>query len=207
MTTQELIDYYVGLLIIQYSGKPKAEGTVSAFVAPVVMDSLPLQIQTAFNIDTAVGVQLDVLGKYVGVSRSARTFTALVSLDDSDYRLLIKMKIAKNHSYATLSDIQDIIKIFFAGILRVFDYKNMRMEYFFDSNAGSLTLAEVFIRQELLPRPMGVQLGALIYAPDVDHFFGMRSYDMEAFGVSGFNSYTNYVTGTPWLSYADALFM
>lgn len=74
-TLQELKDYYSNLLIIQYNDKPKAKATVELFVAAILgIDSnsgnqLIEAIRDGFDIDTAVGVQLDVAGKIVGVDR------------------------------------------------------------------------------------------------------------------------------------------
>ncbi len=75
MTTQEIIDLYVDLLIAQYSNKPRARGTVAAYVSEVVASKIFTQVRDAFDLDTAIGVQLDVLGSYRGVSRDVFTLT------------------------------------------------------------------------------------------------------------------------------------
>ena len=67
---QQLKDYYSNLLIIQYNGKPKAKATIELFVDLLFANVLILQIQDAFDWKTAVGAQLDIIGKWVGVSRS-----------------------------------------------------------------------------------------------------------------------------------------
>lgn len=205
MTTAQIVKYYTDLLILQYRDKPKARANVALGVDPFVMDQLPNQIQNAFNLDTAVGVQLDVLGKYAGISRNVRTFTTLISLDDFDFRNLIKMQITQNNSGSSLASIQNLIQIYFPLTLRVFDYQNMHMSYFFDSDAGSLDLAEVLVRQSLLPKPMGVQLGALIFLPNLINLFVFRTYDLPQPYGNGFNSYGTYNQTWTWLSYADAI--
>lgn len=204
-TDQELIDYYADLLIIQYRGKPRAYATIQARVKPIIMNQLPLAVQNAYNIDTAIGKQLDILGKYVGVARTVLTFSGQVVLDDDDYRLLIKFKIIQNNSGSSLYEIQELLWNAFAGAVRVFDYQNMRMSYFFESTFGSMTLAEAVVRQRLLPKPMGVQLAALIYAADLDNIFGYRTYAVPPQNVTGFQTYDNYQTDRPWLTYADAI--
>lgn len=205
MTTQELIDYYANLLIIQYLGKSKAYATIQALVTPVIMDQLPVAVENAYAIETAQGVQLDVIGKYVGVSRNGYDATGPITLDDSDFLVMIKVAIAQNNNGSSLYDIQLLLSMFFPGTLLVFDYANMQMDYFFSSTIGSKPLAELFVKQGLLPKPMGVQLGALIYAPIVDNFFGFRTYDLPPHNVHGFNTYDTYDTGCPWLSYNDAI--
>lgn len=71
MTTQELIDYYKGLLILQYSSLPNALGTVELNIAALIQNQIVDQVQNAFDVQTAIGAQLDILGTYVGVTRTA----------------------------------------------------------------------------------------------------------------------------------------
>lgn len=205
MTNQEIIDYYANLLILQYVGKPKAYATIQASAKPFVMDQLPVAVQGAFDIDTAVGVQLDLLGKYIGVTRYGYTFTGPVTLSDAEYRVLLKVAIIKNSAGSSLSVIQDLLHLFFNMTLLVFDYQNMHMDYFFDSTIGSRPLAELFVQEGVLPKPMGVQLGSLIYSANVARFFGFRTYPLPGYNVTPFNSYSPYVTNSPWLSYTDAI--
>lgn len=205
MTTDELVGYYTNLLILQYNTLPKAKATIDGLVRPVIMDQLPLLVQAAYAVDTAVGVQLDVLGKYVGVSRNTYDFSGPISLSDTDFRVLIRLAITNNNSGSSLYDIQNVIHIFFASALQVFDYANMQMDYFFDTSIGSNHLAEVFVKQKLLPKPMGVQLGSLIYVPNVTNIFGFRTYVLAQMNISPFNSYSTYHTDWTWISYSNAI--
>lgn len=66
----ELIQYYADLLIIQYAQKPKIRATIEAMIEQMLADNIAFDIRDAFDIETAVGVQLDILGKYVGVTRT-----------------------------------------------------------------------------------------------------------------------------------------
>ena len=66
---QDIIDYYVNLIIIQYNNKPKARETVDTLVSSALANGITLDVANGFNIDTAVGVQLDILGKYIGIDR------------------------------------------------------------------------------------------------------------------------------------------
>lgn len=204
-TTQQIIDYYANLLIIQYVNQPKAFSTMQLWASLPVMDQLPSAVQNAYNINTAVGVQLNIIGKYVGVSRNQYNFSGPVTLSDDDYRLLIKIQIVQNNSGSTLAAIQNLLNTFFAGIITVFDYQDMTMDYFFDSVIGVDNIAEVFIRGGFLPRPMAVRLRATIIAPTTNFFFGMRTYFSAGYKINPFNNYTNYQTNWPWLSYTDAI--
>ena len=64
-----LIDYYANLLIVQYHNKPKATKTIKMLAELLLANMLVLQIRDAFDWKTATGAQLDVIGKWVGVSR------------------------------------------------------------------------------------------------------------------------------------------
>lgn len=308
MTTQELIDYYADLLILQYIGKEKAYATIQALTTPVVMpqtsvqeisfeeaptsgtfvvsydsvssaainwndseaaiqtklqaitglgsvtvageiadlsllvtftgvtppaellilesttldasgdtvtpeiaevsETLPLAVMNGFNLtgdNTAVGDQLDVLGKYAGVTRSGYSFSGPITLDDTDFLSLIQIAIIKNNAGSSLSVIQDLIEQFFSGSMLVFDYQDMSMSYLVSTTVGSLELIQLFILQGLLPKPMGVNLRLVIYAPVINNFFGFRTYLLPAFNAAPFNSYTDYQTDRPWLSYANAI--
>lgn len=204
MTTPELIAYYKNLLIIQYHDKAKAKATIEALVTPVLMDQLPGQVQDAFNLDTAIGVQLDVIGKYEGVTRYVFDFSNAITLNDADFTTLIKFAIIKNNSGSSLNDIQTLFARFFPGAVSVFDHKNMSMDYFFNSIIGSKQLAEVIVREGLLPHPMGVGIGAVIYAPNLT-FFGFRTYFHPGFNVWPFNDYASYDQTWTWLSYQNVL--
>lgn len=205
MTDSEIVRYYSNLLILQYREKPNARATVELCVDPIVMNQVKLAVQDAYNVDTAEGVQLDVLGKYAGLSRSALTFTGPIQLTDADYRFLIKMKIVQNNSGSSLYDIQSLLFTFFQNHILAFDYKNMHMSYFIDALYVSMTIAEVLIRQDLLPRPMAVGIDSVVYVPDFAHAYGFATYANPTPTTTGMNSYTDPIFKEPWLSYADAL--
>lgn len=205
MTTAELINYYADLLILQYREKPNAFATIQDLVEMPIMDQLPLVLQDAFDLDTAVGVQLDTIGKYLGASRYGYDFSGPVTLVDADYRQLLRMAIVQNAQGSSMYDIQSLLAIYFPGVIRVFDNQNMHMSYFFDAAFGSNQLAEFFVKQNRLPKPMGVELAALIYSPLTDLYLGFRTYDFPAYSSTPLNSYaTGFVSG-PTLSYTLAI--
>lgn len=204
-TTQDLINYYADLLILQYKGQPKAYATIQAIVAGPIADQLPIAVQDAFDLDTAVGVQLDVLGKYAGVVRTGYAAGQPITLVDIDFRTLIKIAIIQNSAGSSLADIQNLIFQYFPGTMQVIDYKNMRMSYLISSSIGSQDLVQMFLAQGLLPAPMAVAIATVIYAPIINTFFGFRTYQLPAVNASPFNTYTDYQTNRPWLSYQNAI--
>lgn len=62
--------YYADLLILQYRNKPKARATVELGVDLYLADGLLLQFENILDIDTAVGAQLDIIGKILGCPRA-----------------------------------------------------------------------------------------------------------------------------------------
>lgn len=69
-TLNNLLDYYANLLIVQYNGKSKAVATVKMIANLILANLLILQVRDGFNLKTAVGPQLDIIGKWIGVTRN-----------------------------------------------------------------------------------------------------------------------------------------
>lgn len=88
MTLQEILEYYANRLIIQYRVKSKARDTIKCLVDQSVCDGIMAQLKTCFDLDTAVGNQLDILGRIVGVPRNVigldleHTFFSFVRYDE-----------------------------------------------------------------------------------------------------------------------------
>lgn len=80
----ELIAYYANLLILQYRNKPNAMGTIMAIIRSLMIYDLIRAVENGYDIDNAIGVQLDILAKYTGAERIAtgvdftRTFFGFV---------------------------------------------------------------------------------------------------------------------------------
>jgi hypothetical protein len=211
-----------GALVVSFVGVPPVATlllisnntltTSGVTTTPIVTETdvqLPLSVQNAFNMlggSLAQGVQLDVLGKYANVTRNGYGLNGTpITLNDADFLQFIRMTIIKNSSGSSLATIQDFLHQYFNGSVLVFDYKDMRMSYFLNSNIGSQQLAQIFVTSGTLPKPMAVQLGSVIFAPNITSLFGFRSYEVAGFNVTGFNNYASYSMASPWLSYKDAL--
>lgn len=65
----EILEYYKNLLIVQYHNKPKARDTIELLTESVLASGILLDIKNAYSVDEAVGIQLDVIGKYAGIDR------------------------------------------------------------------------------------------------------------------------------------------
>jgi hypothetical protein len=172
--------------------------------------TLPLALAQAFNLNStfgavAIGNQLTPLGKYVGVTRTGTLSTGSITLSDADFLTLIQFAALKNSAGSDLSSMQNLLHQFFPNEVLVFDYQNMQMSYLISSSIGSQNLAKLLVAENLLFRPMGVQLAATTYAPIITTFFGFRTYTINTANNTPFNSYTSYNMSRPWLSYANAL--
>jgi hypothetical protein len=114
-------------------------------------------INSDVDIPIAVGVQLDVIGKYLGLPRT--TFTA----DDSDYLLYLRFKIVQNYSNASLKEIDDLFFQFFGTDIFVQDNLDMTIQYYFVTpDIGQVN----FIRDNgLAPKPAAVGINQAIGIP------------------------------------------
>lgn len=156
----------------------------AAPVDPVITEideTLPVAVQNAYNVvgdDIAQGVQLDVIGKYVGVSRTGQGFSTQITLDDADFTTLIQLAIIKNNSGSSLSTIVGLLYQFFGTQLVVYDYTNMFMSYSISTALGSTDLVQLVVTEGLLPKPMGV--GEIIII-----FSGTNAFGFEGSTHSG----------------------
>lgn len=156
-------------------------------VTPVITEideTLPLAVQNAFNVigsSLAKGVQLDVIGKYAGVTRTADGFTTQITLNDADFTTLIQLAIIKNNAGSSLATIQQLLFQFFPAQILVVDYADMFIAYYISSIVGSPDLVELVVTEGLLPKPMGV--GEIIVLFDGANAFGFEgSTDSGGFG-------------------------
>jgi hypothetical protein len=134
-------DDYVGKIPPLYANKPNFTATIAATVAPfadlqIFFATLPEQ----FDIDVAVGVQLDAVGQWVGQSRKVSIPVAqpwfswgvanrgwaqgywkgptilgnyISSLDDDTYRRLLYAKVAANNGAGTVGSAQAALDLYF----------------------------------------------------------------------------------------------
>jgi len=87
---QNIKDWAKNLLIVQYSQAKKNQALIEILVDLIFANNLPLKIRDlCLNVDESVGVQLDVVGKWVGIDRYYngidlwdRPYTALVNYDN-----------------------------------------------------------------------------------------------------------------------------
>ena len=91
----DIENYYADLLIIQYRNKPNARATIKLGVDLYLADGLIFDLNNVLDIDTAVGAQLDLIGKILGVNRQIDGFTL-----DHDYFSFEKEPPAVSYGYS-----------------------------------------------------------------------------------------------------------
>lgn len=171
-------------------------------------ETLPLAVQNGFNLlgdDTAIGAQLDILGKYAGVTRSGTNLSGnFVTLGDEEFLILIQMAIITNNAGSSLETIQNLLHQFFPGLFQVTDYQNMRLSYLISNTIGGSDLIQLMLVQGLLPKPMGVQLSVTV-VPDFTILYAFRTYAYATPNGKPFNRYGAWDFTWRWLSYRDII--
>lgn len=180
-------EYYSNLLILQYHNKPKAKATIEA-VVNLLPDELIQEVINGFDIETAEGKQLDILGEYIGVDRFYTDEGEIKTLDDEDYRIILKLKAICNTSNLSHKSLDESLYNFFQNTVRMDSEGNMEMTYFVPKNKTPIILAA--IQKEVLPKPMGVRCSYII---EYDKkFFGFCTYNNQyAVYKTGFRRYNN----------------
>lgn len=184
----------------QYRGKPKASAWYSiARSLGGDLSAAAEAVRKSYDIDTAVGEQLNVIGRIVVAPRSvlgnvplnpamcaepdgaefgdgsamcsALTIAQDATLSDDLYRLVIRSKIVKNNGDATIENILAGMNFLLpaAQVLRVTDGEDMSFSIEF---YGQITELERFalLSAGLVPKPQGVRFNGFLEAFDYTEF-------------------------------------
>lgn len=189
-SSQDIKDYYANLLIIQYRNLPNARGTIESLVGESYADGISLDVLNAFDLETAVGQQLDILGKYIGLSRQVKIFlpNQTTRLNDDDYRTLFKLKLITNNGRASTGEIKKSLYELFPDTIRVYDNRDMSYTYFVSDTLQDLMT--IIVSEELLPLPMSVEYRLIFVSKDVTKFFGFSNYTGINNNPNGFTRYS-----------------
>lgn len=190
MTRQELIEYYTDLLVIQYRAKPKARAHVAALIDSGLILDLIRDVQNGYDIDTAIGVQLDNLAKIQGTYRS---YNQGQPISDSDLRSITKLKQIQNSSNYSLKSLDEIFTELFPDKALLLDNENMTGDYIFaESERPAVTFAKL---QGAIPKPMAVNM-SISYVRDTTKIFGYDGYYKPPPNfVVGFGTYQDDTEG------------
>lgn len=205
---------YRDLITPYHRGQPKFSEMVRILTeaVQVVTDRMRL-FPKDFDIDIAIGAQLDVDGEWVGRSRAvlvpvARNWFTLDTvskgfdqgewfrvipadlnvtlLDDETYRTLLKAKILANGWDGTAESAREVMQSLLPPGTRVFveDTSQMRMTFCIAGLIPSALLLILFSRGYLPLKPAGVQTDYLVTSVNDMPLFG---FDVQNSHISGFD--------------------
>ncbi len=207
---------YTALITSEHRDKPRFMAVVGALVQPLVDQMYVLQSMPGkFDLDNAVGVQLDDVGLWVGVSRKIRTpltgiyfsfdidglgfdqgtwkgpfdpDTGLTVLDDDTYRLVIRAKIGANRWDGTLESSAAILNSIFGADTHVFieDHQDMSMTIGIAGKVPSAVFLALLAGGYIPLKPEGVRVAyTIVTSVDGAPLFG---FDMNSDLVAGFDT-------------------
>jgi hypothetical protein len=155
------LGYYRGLLTSQYQLSPKMNAYFTGLMA-LMFDivACAMSFEEAFDLRTAVGAQLDILGIIAGVSRVV-TFTPSggVSpiLTDDVYRTVIQAAIAFNQWNGQVAQLQTLwTQLFPGGTIIVDDLQSDMSCQIFLTGTFSSILQDLIQHDYIIPRPQTV---------------------------------------------------
>jgi hypothetical protein len=176
---------YLNMVPSQNREKPKFISWLS--VPLTILDdteTMMKEIDTDFDLDIAIGDQLDKIGHIVGVSRilNFQPISASPIVDDATYRRMILAKIAKNQWDGTYYGLTTIWDTFFPDIqLIVTDNQNMTVDVLVFGIGANLE-RELIQNGYYVPKAQSVKYNYLfaetkIFSYDLDNAF-YAGYDV-----------------------------
>jgi len=151
---------YASLLTSDLYSKPKTNELARSVVRPGIDLSMTVQsITMAFNIDNANGDQLDIIGEYVGLPRLLNYAPATGSreMDDEEYRLSLKLAVARNTWDGSFGSIEKVYKEILGDEYSIVVKDNQDMTIEIDVYGDvSTRMLEIFENAGLLLIPVGV---------------------------------------------------
>lgn len=170
------IGYYLSLLTSQYANSNKLKQLLYVLLKKVDdVTTCMVKLDTAMDLDNAVGIQLDMLGAVVNMPRTVGfqpTDGSSPTLDDDTYRICIKARIAANQWDGTLNSLFDVWKQLFPdGTIVIEDNQNMTVNVVLIGAFTSI-IKDLIVNDYIVPRPEGVLYNYLF---GVLPFFGFGS--------------------------------
>ena len=177
---------YTNLLIYQYAKKTKAVATIDAIMGECgrVIENLT-DLLNQWDIDQARGFSLDIIGRRVGVNRTLPAFIAKgylgylgslqgkpwgegilyrqgdstgssISLNDNNYRFLIRAKIFKNFQDGTLDYVMSAMQQILSAEVNIEDNYDMTATVYLPLTSLNPLQSYMIQVMDILPRSMGV---------------------------------------------------
>lgn len=182
--------YYLNLIPSEHRLSPNFINWLTFGIQKLQDDnSSALDIINAFDLDTATGTQLDIIGTLVGISRQLdfqpRSDISSV-LDDVYYRLLLRARIVWNQWKGTIKELYEAWQVIFpAGNLLIMDNQDMSMDIVVSGNF-SVMERELINNGLIVPKSEGVRINYIIIEENSNLPVFSYGYDNEILG--GYNS-------------------
>jgi Protein of unknown function (DUF2612) len=152
--------YYLARITSQYQLSPKMMAWVSSLLDILTdISDCAQTILPNFDLSTAVGVQLDILGTILNMPRlvdfqPSNGVSPL--LDDNTYRTLLMATVAKNQWDGKVQSIYPVwAQLFPGGKIVVVDNQDMSLTVLMSGNFSSI-ITDLIVNGYILPRPEGV---------------------------------------------------
>jgi len=182
------VEGYTNLITSEYSGQPNFTASVAAAIQPFAdLQAILKALIQCYDLDTAVGVQEDAVGLWVGRSRYLEEtlnvyfsldtaglgldqgiwyqigdpLSGLTILDDDDYRILLRAVIAANNWNGTVPGAYTAWNILFAGTgvnILIDTVASLEMAIALVGQLPSAVVSALFTTGELDLKPAGVTL-------------------------------------------------
>ena len=180
------ISYYTGLLTSEYTNASKFKQWLTSVLSIADDISTCLANMTgAFDLDYAIGAQLDILGQIVGIGRTVSfqpSGGVSAVLDDTTYRILIKATIANNQWDGKIGSLYPIWNnLFPGGHITIVDNQNMTANIILTGSFTSI-IQDLITNGLIVPRPESV---AYTYLFGSLPFFG---FDRNDSFIAGFDT-------------------
>lgn len=193
---------YIQLITSEHINRPDFVQLVGILVGPSV-DSLNLlaEMPLAFDLDYAIGVQLDAVGLWAGIGRTVtvQPSTAypaaapyVYTFGDDDYRRLIRAKVLANRWDDTPEMAAEVLAAYFGprgAYAAILDRQDMSIDLLIAGHRPTAAEAAVFAQMLLPLKPTGVRINSGIVPPVDGPLFGLdvanefiNGPDIGAFG-------------------------
>ena len=154
-------------ILWQYRDGPKYRAWIETLptIAQGNIEDVSLQLRDVLDLDNANSWQLDIIGLIVGQPRNLSILD-----DDATYKQVIRSKIARNNSFATIDGIKEAVE-FVTGedVFELSDGFDMSFSITFNDPIDPVT-KELLLTVELVPRPQGVRFVGFVEPQSLPKF-------------------------------------
>lgn len=183
---------YLRLITSEYANAPRFCAYVEVFLNMInpIWDCLE-SFDTIFNIDTAVGDQLDQWGVYYDISRELPITDPNIPsiLPDDLYRLVLKARRIANHWKGSYQGLVELVKELYPNVdFELLDNQDMTMTFTLVNPDISDAETALILNGYIIPKPEGVGINLKFQEGEL---FG---WDTDAMYIKGWDlaNWRNY---------------